>query len=286
MKKNWKKLAMKILGASVLILLILLTVGVYRFSDRKTDKKIVKIFKKDASNVFIKHLNFKDKDIRVLEMQQIIDTALPILVFVHGSPGSALDFKKYLMDTDLNKNYNIIVYDRIGYGNLNTGEVLNSVQEEVAVLHEVLKDYDVNNIVLLGYSYGGTIALAAPENYKNKIILAGAVRGDLEPMFWVLNLYKWKFTRPLVPKVLRAASQEKLEHVTELSSLEDKWDISTSPILIIHGNKDRIVPYENSLYLKEKIDKKKLTLITIEKGNHSLVWTNFALIKNEILKVK
>ncbi len=286
MKKSWKKIAMKILGASVLILLILLTVGIYRFSDRKTDKKIVKIFKKDASTVFIKHLNYKDKDIRVLEMQQKIDTALPILVFVHGSPGSALDFKKYLMDTDLNKNFNIIVYDRIGYGYLNTGEILNSVQEEVDVLHEVLKDYDVNNIVLLGYSYGGTIALAAPENYKNKIILAGAVKGDLEPMFWLLNFYKWKLTRPLVPKVLQAASKEKLEHVTELPGYEDKWGVSEASIIAIHGKKDRIVPYENSLFLKEKIDDKKFTLITIEKGNHALVWTNFTLIKNEILKVK
>ncbi|MCF6224656.1 MAG: alpha/beta hydrolase [Flavobacteriaceae bacterium] len=277
---------MKILGASILILLILLTVGVYRFSDRKTDKKIIKIFKKETFTVFVKHMGFKAKDIRVLEMQEKIDTALPILVFVHGSPGSALDFKKYLMDVDLNNNYNIIVYDRIGYGYLNTGEILNSIDDEIDVLHEVLNAYDFNNIVLIGYSYGATIALASPKNFKNKIILAAAVRGDLEPMFWTLNFYKWKLTRPLVPKVLQAASKEKLEHITELPSYEDKWGISESPILAIHGKKDRIVPYENSLFLKEKIDDKKLTLITIEKGNHTLVWTNFALIKNEILKVK
>jgi len=286
MKKNWKKLAMKIIGVTVLILLIVLTVGVYRFSDRKSDKKIVKIFKKDSAQVFIKHLNFKDKDIRVLEMQRKLDTALPVIVFVHGSPGSALDFKKYLMDVDINLKYNIISYDRVGYGDIATGEIFNSISEEVQVLHEVIKNIDPRKIVLVGYSYGGTIALASTKNFKIKIILAGAVRGDLEPMFWVLNFYKWNITRPIVPKVLQAASKEKLKHVTELPEYEDKWGISDSPILTIHGNKDKIVPYENSLFLKDKLDEDKFTLLTIEKGSHSLVWTNFALIKNEILKVE
>lgn len=286
MKKNWKNIFMKIVGASVLILILLLTVGIFQFSKRKSDKKIVKSFQQDSVQVFIKHLDFNDKDIRVLEMQKELDVTLPTLVFVHGSPGAALDFKKYLLDIELNKKYNIIAYDRIGYSDVATGEVLNSIADEVEVLHEVIKKLNSKNIVLLGYSYGGTIALASTKNYKKKIILAGAVKGDLEPMFWALNIYKWKLTRPLVPKVFQAASQEKLEHVTELPAYENKWDISEASILSIHGKKDKIVPFENSLFLQEKIDEDKFTLLTIDKGNHSLVWTNFELIKSEILKVK
>ncbi len=286
MKKNWKKIFMKIVGASVLILILLLTVGIFQFSKRKSDKKIVKTFQKDSAQVFIKHLDFNNKDIRVLEMQKELDGTLPTLVLVHGSPGAALDFKKYLLDFELNKKYNIIAYDRIGYSDVATGEVLNSVADEVEVLHEVIKSLNSENIVLLGYSYGGTIALASTKNYKKKIILAGAVKGDLEPMFWALNIYKWKLTRPLVPKVFQAASQEKLEHVTELPAYENKWDISEASILSIHGKKDKIVPFENSLFLQEKIDKDKFTLLAIDNGNHSLVWTNFELIKSEILKVK
>lgn len=286
MKKNWKKIFMKIVGASVLILILLLTVGIFQFSKRKSDKKIIKTFQKDSAQVYIKHLDFNNKDIRVLEMQKKRDTTLLTLVLVHGSPGAALDFKKYLLDIELNKKYNIIAYDRIGYSDVATGEVLNSVADEVEVLHKVIKNLNSENIVLLGYSYGGTIALASTKNYKKKIILAGAVKGDLEPMFWALNIYKWKLTRPLVPKVFQAASQEKLEHVTELPAYENKWDISEASILSIHGKKDKIVPFENSLFLQEKIDKDKFTLLAIDNGNHSLVWTNFEIIKSEILKVK
>ena len=284
MQKNWKKIFMKIVGVSLLVLLF--TFGVFQFSKRKSDKKIIKTFQKESVQVFIQHLNFKDKDIRVLEMQKGIDSSLPTLVFVHGSPGAALDFKKYLLDNELNKKFNMIAYDRIGYSDVATGEVLNSVADEVDALHEVIKNIPPKNIVLLGYSYGGTVALASTKNYKKKIILAGAVKGDLEPMFWALNIYKWEVTRPLVPKVFQAASKEKLEHVTELSAYENKWDVSEASILSIHGKKDKIVPFENSLFLKEKLDKDKFTLLTLDKGNHSLVWTNFEFIKNEILKVK
>lgn len=285
MKSNWKKKIVKLIGASVLVLLLLFSVGIYSFSKRKSDKKIIKIFQKRSSQVFIKHLIFKNRDIRVFEMQEKLDTTLPILVFVHGSPGSALDFKKYLMDVDLNQKYNIIAYDRVGYGYNRTGEILNSVHGEVEVLHEVLKNTDPKKVILVGYSYGGTIALASTKNYKNKIILAGAVKAELEPVFWALNLYEWKLTRPLIPKVFQAAAQEKIKHVTELTEFENIWNVSESSVLIIHGKKDRIVPFKNSLFLKEKIDKNKFTLLPIENGNHSLVWTNFELIKGEILKV-
>jgi len=286
MKKNWKIIFMKVVGASLLILVLIFSIGIFQFSKRKSDKKIIKTFQKESAQVFIKHINFKTKDIRVLTMQKELDTTLSTLVFVHGSPGAALDFKKYLVDKALNKAYNIIAYDRIGYSDVATGEVLNSVADEVKVLDEVIKNIEANKIVLIGYSYGGTIVLASTKNFKKKIILAGAVKGDLEPMFWALNIYKWKLTRPLVPKVFQAASKEKLEHVTELPYYENKWNISEASILSIHGKKDRIVPFENSLFLQEKIDKNKFNLIAIDKGNHSLVWTNFELIKNEILKVK
>jgi len=285
MKSIWKKKIMKIIGASVLVLLFLFSAGIYSFSKRKSDKKITKIFQKKSSQIFIKHLIFKNKDIRVFEMQKKLDTTLPILVFVHGSPGSALDFKKYFLDAEINQKYNIMSYDRIGYSDIETGKVLSYLNDEVDVLHEVLKNINLEQVVLLGYSYGGTIAMASTKRYKKKIILAGAVKGDLEPMFWALNLFEWKLTRPLVPKVFQAAAQEKLQHVNELSEFENIWNISESSVLTIHGKKDRIVPFENSLFLKEKMDKNKFTLLPIEKGNHSLVWTNFGLIKAEILNV-
>lgn len=282
---KWIKRIAKIIGLLLLILFIGVSIMFYRLFAPKSNDKILKILQSESSQPFIRNVPYKDRSIRTIHMQNKIDTTLPILVLIHGSPGSALDFKKYLLDEELNKKYNIITYDRLGYGEKNLGKIANSLKEEIEVLDVVIANIKAANIILAGYSYGGTTVLASPKKYKMKLLLAAAVRGDLEPMFWVINLYKWKLTRLLVPKVLQAASEEKLRHRIELIDYENQWGEANNQIISIHGKLDRIVPYENSIFLENKLDPKKFKLIPLEKGRHDLIWANFEEIKNVFLKV-
>lgn len=265
-------------------MVIILVYLIYAFTSPSSDAEILEKFEGDSIQPIISYEVFKDKQVRVIAMQKEIDSLLPILFFVHGSPGSSMDFRRYLSDPVLNSLANIISYDRIGYGPERTGEVLNTLQEEVDLLHQLLKGMDVSKVVLVGYSYGGTVVMASDLDYKKKIALAASVKGDLEPMFWAMNLYSWKLTRPLIPKVFRGASIEKFRHVTELGEYEKKWNVSKSKVLSIHGKEDFIVPFENSIYLQQLLGKTKFSLIPLEEGNHSLIWTNFDLIKIELIK--
>jgi len=283
--KKWIKKIFKIIGLVLLILLVAIFILFYRMFKPKSDNEVLVILQKESNHPFVRYVRYKDKPVRTIHMQKKIDTTLPTLVLIHGSPGSALDFKAYLLDRDLNKKYNIITYDRIGYGNGNRGKVVKSLEEEVEVLHMVIKNIKTTNIILAGYSYGGTTALASPKKYKKKLLMAAAVRNDLEPMFWAIKLYEWKFTRPVVPKVFQAATEEKLRHTTELINYENQWDINDTKIISIHGKLDRIVPYENSIFLENKLDPAIFKLITLERGRHDLIWTNFKVIKNIFLKV-
>ena len=52
----------------------------------------------------------------------------------------------------------------------------------------------------------------------------------------------------------------------------------------MHGDKDWIVPFVNSLFLQGKFGKDQFELVTIPDGNHGLVWNHFDRIKSEILK--
>ena len=274
----------KIIGWTLLILIAVLVYLIYAFTSPSTDAEIFEKFEGNSIQPVINYEVFKDKQVRVIGMQKEIDSSLPILFFVHGSPGSSMDFRRYLSDADLNSMANIISYDRIGYGPERTGEVLSSLQEEVDLLHQLLKGMDVSKVVLVGYSYGGTVVMASGLDYKKKIALAASVKGDLEPMFWAMKLYSWELTRPLIPKVFRGASIEKFRHITELPAYEKRWNLSPSTVLSIHGKEDFIVPFENSVYLEQLLGKTKFSLIPLEKGNHSLIWTNFDLIKKELIK--
>ena len=101
----------------------------------------------------------------------------------------------------------------------------------------------------------------------------------------MVNFYKWKWTRWLVPHVWRSASVEKQTHARELEKYERYWSENPTPIISIHGTSDGIVPYENSLFLQAQFPKKQFVLKSLDGVGHSLVWSQEQLIKNELLKL-
>lgn len=250
----------------------------------KSDEKLIEKLDSKFTEPIIRYKDYKDFTYRFIGMQKELDTILPTIVFVHGSPGSVLDYKRYLKDSLLNSKANLLTYERVGYGIKNNGDVQASIDFELEILHDVIKELNVHKTVVVGYSYGGTIIMASPKAYHYKISLAGALKAEYEPMFSAMKVYDWKFTRWLLPKQLQAAAKEKYAHLKELPDFNNRWNISPSPVLSIHGEKDWIVPYENTLYLKEVLDKDKLKINTLEDTGHELVWSEFDLIKAEIIK--
>ncbi len=278
------KKIIKITGIVLGVLFMALFIAAHIFLKPKSDKKVLEKLSNSHHKPHIYYNSYKEFKYRVIAMQQTIDTMLPTLVFVHGSPGSMLDYSRYFKDSTLNSKANILSYDRIGYGINNAGDVQGSIAFELEILHDVIKEIPPKKVVLIGYSYGGPIILASPKSYRYKVSLASSISADLEPMFWTLNFYKWKLTRPLIPALLKAAAKEKYTHLTDLPKYSDKWGVSTSPIVNIQGDKDWIVPYENSKILQKMMSHNTFKMVTIGDGGHELIWSNFKLIKNEILK--
>jgi len=281
--KKVKRL-LKIIGIIFLVLLAVFLTSFYYFSTPKSTIEIEKEFAKNKRNIIISLKQFKNLKYRVLETQKEINKSLPTIVFIHGSIGSLLDFKRYLLDEELNKKANLISYDRIGYGIYQTGNVQESIAFETEMLENLVKDLNIKRSILVAYSYGGPIALASKKEYKKIILVAPAVYSKVEPMPWLLNFYKLKETRWLLPKIWKAASKEKLSHKKDLQNFETSWGENTSKIISIHGDKDWIVPYSNSLYLEEKIIPQQFDLVTLKGAGHGLVWTHFNEIKHILLQ--
>lgn len=279
MIRRWLKGLIIFIGILFMVAFVL----IFQFLKPKSDEKIIKDFKSLNSDVFISYLSFNDQQIRILQMSKEIDPHKKTVLFVHGSPGSALDFKKYLADDELKEEYNMISYDRPGYGFSQDQSVLNDLKKETTLIETLIKVKGLQNVNLVGYSYGGTVAAAFDGNLEKKVLLAPALKGELEPMFWLLNLYRWKATRNLIPIVFKHAAEEKIGHLNELPLYEDRWGSGDALFLLIHGNDDHIVPYENSNFLKEKLGDQRVSLHTIHGAGHALVWTHFELIKNEII---
>ena len=276
------KKAFKIIG----IVLLLVFIGLYwvfsNFTAPKTDAEVLAKFKESIVQPKLTHQKFRGFEYRKLSI--IKDTTLPTMVFVHGTIGSSTDFAEYMTDSLLLTKANMISYDRIGYN----FEDKNSVQESIAferdMLEEIAKEYNPKKTIIVGYSYGGPIALATKKKFKQLILLAPAVYSKVEPMPFMLNFYKWKLTRWLVPAIWKEASKEKMSHKKDLELFENNWESTPNTVISIHGNNDGIVPYGNSEFLEKHFPKNQFQLITIDDASHGLIWSNFNFIKEQFLK--
>jgi len=282
--RRFLKKAAKVIGAIFFGLVVVFLILIHIFFKPKSDDDIRKIFAESNVDVQIDYENFKDKSFRVISTREELDTTLPNLVFVHGSPGSAMDFKQYLLDRDLNAIANLIAFDRVGYNPQSVGDI-QSISFEMELLNSLTSKLDPKKTILVGYSYGGPVALASNKNYKKIVLCAPAVYSEVEPMFWFLNFYRWKATRWLMPDLLKAATKEKIQHRTDLKTMEQSWSQNPSDIYVIHGDKDWIVPYENSLFIQKQFPKEQFELITLKEAGHELIWSRFAEVKRELIKV-
>ncbi|MBL4905258.1 MAG: alpha/beta hydrolase [Flavobacteriaceae bacterium] len=278
------KLLKKILKITGIVVVLLL-VGLYglfvNFSSTKSDTEVLEDFEDAMVQPVISHETFNGYSYRKLSI--VKDTTLTTLVFIHGTIGSCLDFKRYMSDSLLLSKVNMISYDRIGYNFEEKNPVQESIAFEAALLQDLTKQLKMEKTILVGYSYGGPIALAAKDNYQKIILLAPAVYSKIEPMPWMLNFYKWKLTRWLVPSIWKEASKEKMSHQQDLRKFENNWKQNTTAIVSIHGDSDGIVPYKNSLFLEKQFPKEQFTLVTLKEAGHGLVWSRFEEIKSEII---
>ncbi len=282
-KAAWLKI-IKVFLVVISAMIIIAIVVIYRFFKPKEDTVIISAVTTQTSNPVIKTVHYKDKKIRVLQMQQQIDKTKPTILFIHGSPGSMLDFKTYLIDKDLQQKANLLTYERVGYGLKNTGKVFLDLNDEINVIDTIRKTWQLDRIILIGYSYGGTVAAVYPDKVLKKVLIAPSLKGEYEPKFLAYQITKHPLVKNLLPPRIEAAVDEKRMHIQYLDQWVYDWSHFKTPIVLIHGKKDKIVPYNNALFLKQNVPKDQLTLVSIEQGNHALIWNQFVLIKKEILK--
>lgn len=91
----------------------------------------------------------------------------PDLVLIHGSSGSARDFTFSLLDR-LAKDYRVIVMDRPGLGY--TEAIKDAtLDRQAALLQKAAAQLGAKKPIVLGQSYGGSVALAWAVNHPNDL---------------------------------------------------------------------------------------------------------------------
>lgn len=226
---------------------------------RKSDKATIKEAKKYVPDLKVFYFKKESFTTRYFYYENS-NKDLPLLVLIHGAPGSSSALLNFLKCKVITDNYSLLILDRMGYGYSDYGQFA-SIQKQsentISLINSLIKKDQV--VFIAGHSYGGTVAACIssmqPTFLKATALMAPALDPDNEKYFWFGKIAYWKATRWMVSAALRVAADEKYTHAEELKLIEPNWGKINSPILHIHGDKDNIVPFVNLNYTKTKFPK-------------------------------
>ena len=271
----------------ILVIIIAIIEIIFLFMPfRMSDRKVKEYFEVRSVDVKIQRYKTGNREIRYVETGA--DT-LPMILFVHGAPGGLDAFKEFLTDSTLTGKVHMVAVDRPGYGYSGYGNAEISIKKQAELIRPVLeRNKSGHPAILVGHSYGGPVvsqlAMDFPALVHSLVLAAPAIDPANEKIFWFSYPADWLLIRWLVPRALRVANDEKLNHIANLKAMKDEWKKLRLPVTYIHGKKDMIVPFANTAYAKKMLVNAQLEVIVDDKMNHFIPWSHPQYIREALHK--
>ena len=112
------------------------------------------------------------------------------VVLIHGNPGSFHDYTLAVVER-LSQSYHVVAFDRPGHGYSERHDsVQTTVEVQARIIREALHKLGIEQPVLVGHSWGGSLVLAAAIAYGNDlsgiVLLAPAAYPSVRVEWWSL----------------------------------------------------------------------------------------------------
>lgn len=217
------------------------------------------------------------------------DSQKPVVIFIHGTPGSSRAFDAYLTDQTLRAQAHMIAIDRPGFG-ASDAKLVTSLEGQARAIAPLLEPATLDRdpgtpVILVGHSLGGSIAYQIAADYPGQVDGVIAVAASLDPALggprWynrLASMFMW-----LVPGDLKAANREIMPLGRSLDALAGKLSAIRAPVTVIHGTEDRLVSVRHLDYIREKLAHVEPNIISEEGGSHFILWQQPAIIAQSII---
>lgn len=212
----------------------------------------------------------------------------PPLLLLHGSPGSADDFRK--VAPLLADERRLIVPDLPGFGVSQRSVPNYSARAHAAYVSALLEELGIQGVHAVGFSMGGAVALELaeldPARTRSVTLLASIGVEELELLgdhtlnhgLHGLQLYAIDAARWLIPH-FGALDQGMITreyarnfHDTDQRRLRPILESLQPPTLIIHGEEDFLVPVAAAREHGRIVPQAELTVLPPPRG-HFIPWT-------------
>ncbi|MCB9749569.1 MAG: hypothetical protein H6713_06125 [Myxococcales bacterium] len=128
-------------------------------------------------------------------------------------------------------------------------------------------------------------AVDAPTRVAALVLLAGALDPALERVHPAQRLAAWGPLARRLPRPVRNANAELLALQGELADMRPALDRLTTPTFVVHGTRDRLVPFANVEYLERRLRRARtLEVFELEGRNHFLPWHSKPVIDRVVAR--
>ena len=205
------------------------------------------------------------------------------ILLIHGFAGGNYDYNSLGNDLELYNSFDVFTFTVPGHERMIIDKVtredwIKKAEDEI----EKIINANYKEVYVIGHSMGGVIASHLASKYKEvkKLVLAApafhylAFKGDkvdvIESIKKLPNIFKNYAPEEVLSRIFKIPAptiKEFMKLVEEHT--KDIKDI-TCPTLILHGEKDDIVPVDSVQYVYDNIKSKSVTLIELHSLTHDL----------------
>lgn len=268
-----------------LFIVLLLGIGVlvtaWFIDFRQTDQELAEEFRTQRIRPTIHHYRVggnKPRTIRFIETPaRMGDSALPVVLFVHGAPSSLSFFNEFFKDTTLLNRAQLVAVDRPGYGYSDFGRVETSVVRQAELLQPLIDRYKkAPYLMIVGSSYGGSVsarlAMNNPDRVNHVVFVSSALGPGLERTYPISYLVDSPLLRWGVPPLLRLANDEKLAHRQALEAILPDWPKIKANITMLHGQQDDLVYPTNVSFAQQHLINARVKQFLLPENRHDIVF--------------
>ena len=213
--------------------------------------------------------------------------AKQLIIFVHGTPGSFTTFMHYMNDSLMQEHFHMISVTRPGWVERNA-EKVPSLDEQAAALEPLLRmDRSGKGTILMGHSYGGPVIAKTAMEYSELVsgLVFVATTGDPElsgPRWY--NRLAVVIPRFILGSGLKGANAEIMPLRPQLESILSGWEELEMPVLIVQGDRDRLVNPRNAEFMQRMLVNAEVTYMWREGQGHFVLWEEAGLIVDAIIE--
>lgn len=216
------------------------------------------------------------------------DPARPRIIYIHGTPGNGYAWADFLVEpvADAAGPYEAIAIDRPGFGHSGKKAVV-SFKDQADAIVPLLVEREGQWPILVGHSLGGPIIarLAAdhPDKVRALIIVGGSLDPALENPSLLQRTAQTSLMRFFMPLALDNSLQELKAARAQTEELAPTLAAVRCPVIIIHGTKDKLVPYANVVYMQRTLTHAaSIEIITLDRKGHFTPWEDQDVIRSAV----